>query len=127
MSIRIETLTIDAADPVVLAAWWAEALGWEVVPDGDDPDEVSILPRDGDDSAVRELLFLKVSDAKTTKIRWHLDLRPDDQAAEVSRFEQLGARRVDIGQNEDSDEVTWVVLCDPEGNEFCILRAPASA
>ena len=53
------------------------------------------------------------------KNRLHLDLRPDDQAAEVARFEQLGARRADVGQ---TSEHTWVVLADPEGNEFCILR-----
>ena len=53
------------------------------------------------------------------KNRLHLDLRPDDQAAEIARFEALGARRVDVGQG----DVTWVVLADPEGNEFCILGA----
>jgi hypothetical protein len=50
-------------------------------------------------------------------------LRPDDQDAEVARLEGLGATRVDIGQ---SGEETWVVLADPEGNEFCILRATPS-
>ena len=54
------------------------------------------------------------------KNRLHLDLRPDDQAAEVARLEALGATRVDVGQG---DDVTWVVLADPEGNEFCVLRA----
>jgi hypothetical protein len=56
------------------------------------------------------------------KNRIHLDLRPDDQDAEVARFESRGATRVDIGQ-EGNPDVTWVVLADPEGNEFCILRA----
>ena len=57
---------------------------------------------------------------KTEKVRLHIDLRPDDQAAEVARAEAMGATRVDIGQG---DDVTWVVLADPDGNEFCILRA----
>jgi hypothetical protein len=57
------------------------------------------------------------------KNRLHLDLRPDDQEQEVKRLLGLGATRVDIGQAED---VSWVVLADPEGNEFCIL-APQSA
>lgn len=48
-----------------------------------------------------------------------LDLRPDEQEAEVRRLEGLGARRVDIGQG----KVTWVVMADSEGNEFCVLRA----
>ena len=59
-------------------------------------------------------------EAKAVKNRLHLDLRPKDQAAEVARLEALGARRVDIGQ---SAETTWVVLADPDGNEFCVLRA----
>lgn len=67
-----------------------------------------------------EILFLKVPETKTVKNRIHLDLRPDDQAAEVQRLTAMGARRVDIGQ---SDDVTWVVLADPEDNEFCVLRA----
>jgi hypothetical protein len=56
---------------------------------------------------------------KAVKIRLHLDLRPKDQAAEVARLEALGARRTDVGQG---GEVSWVVLADPDGNEFCVLR-----
>ncbi len=57
---------------------------------------------------------------KTTKNRLHIDLRPDDQAAEVARLERLGARRVSVGQAAD---VSWVGLADPDGNELCVLRA----
>lgn len=60
-----------------------------------------------------------MTEAKGLKNRLHLDLRPDDRDAEVARLEALGARRVDVGQG---PEVTWVVLADPEGNEFCVLR-----
>ena len=56
------------------------------------------------------------------KNRLHLDLRPDDQAAEVARLEKLGAKKIEIGQSADPD-TTWVVMADPEGNEFCVLRA----
>ncbi len=56
------------------------------------------------------------------KDRIHLDLRPDDQDAEVERLIALGARRIDIGQG----DVTWVVMADPEANEFCVLRPPES-
>ena len=66
------------------------------------------------------LLFLRVPELKSGKNRLHLDLRPVDQAAEVARLERLGARRADVGQG---PEVTWVVLADPDGNEFCVLRA----
>ena len=65
-----------------------------------------------------DILFQKVPESKSVKNRVHLDLRPDDQFAEVERLLGLGARRVDIGQR----EVRWVVMADPEGNEFCVLR-----
>jgi hypothetical protein len=58
-----------------------------------------------------------VPEPKTVKNRLHLDLRADDQEAEVRRLEALGARRIDIGQG----DVTWVVMADPEDNEFCVL------
>ena len=119
MTIRIECLSVDAHDPAAIARWWAEALGWRIT-DHDDDDEYVVTPPEGSDAGLREILFVKVPDDKVVKNRVHLDLRPDDQAAEVARFEQLGARRVDIGQSADN---TWVVLADPEGNEFCILRA----
>jgi hypothetical protein len=56
------------------------------------------------------------------KNRVHLDLRPDDQQAEVERLERLGAERIDIGQT----NVSWVVMADPEGNEFCVLGSRRS-
>jgi hypothetical protein len=68
---------------------------------------------------VPDLLFLRVPKPQAGKNRLHLDLRPDDQAAEVERVKSLGARPVEIGQQGDE---SWVVLADPEGNEFCILR-----
>ena len=67
-----------------------------------------------------DLLFLQVPEEKSGRSRLHLDLRPVDQAAEVARLEGLGARRGDVGQG---PEVSWVVLADPDGNEFCVLRA----
>ena len=72
------------------------------------------------------LLFLRVPEDKAVKNRLHLDLRPQDgsdQAAELERLLAMGARRVDVGQGSD---VTWVVLADPEGNEFCLLRSTLS-
>jgi hypothetical protein len=117
MSLRIATVTIDCADPAPIARWWAEALGWRVTYEADD--EWVIEPREGDEYAA-PLLFIKVPGAKAVKNRLHLDLRPGDQAAEVARLEALGATCTDIGQGAD---VTWVVMADPFGNEFCVLRA----
>jgi predicted enzyme related to lactoylglutathione lyase len=116
MALDVDWLAIDCKDATRLGQFWAEALGYRLLED-DGPDEVGVVPMGG--SGPR-LLFLTVPDAKTVKNRLHLDLRPDDQAAEVARLESLGAQRVDIGQGND---VTWVVMADPEGNEFCILRA----
>lgn len=120
MTIRMQSITFDAHDPAAQARWWAEALGWRMT--YEDDVEVVLEPPAGspEDGVAADVLFLRVPDDKAVKNRLHLDLRPDDQAAEVARFEALGARRVDIGQGPD---VTWVVMADPEGNEFCILRA----
>jgi predicted enzyme related to lactoylglutathione lyase len=95
-----------------LARFWSELLGWPRI--YEDDDEV-VIEKDG---AGPGLLFGKSPDVKTVKNRWHLDLTPDDQEAEVERAKALGAREVNIGQ----DDVSWVVLADPEGNEFCILN-----
>jgi predicted enzyme related to lactoylglutathione lyase len=114
-----EQVVVDAEDPARLARWWAEALGYQIV--HEEPDEVEIR-RSPD--ALPGLLFTPVPDAKKVKNRLHLDLRPEDQEAEVERLVDMGARPVDIGQH----DVSWVVLADPEGNEFCVLssRRPAS-
>lgn len=120
MSLGWQCVCVDAEDPARLGRWWAELLGWRITHDS--PDEVVLEPPAGSaqDGVSPDILFLKVPESKRIKNRLHLDLRPDDQDAEVARAEQLGGRRVDVGQD---DTVTWVVMADPEGNEFCILRA----
>ena len=112
MSLEWEQVVVDAADPVALGRWWAAALGWVVTIDT--VDEFEIRPAADE---IPGLIFGSVPEQKTIKNRLHLDFRPDDQAAEVDRLLALGARRVDIGQGEQP----WVVLADPEGNEFCVL------
>ena len=118
MSLQWEQVVIDAADPVALGQWWAAALGWAVV--NDDPNAFEIQ-REPDH--LPGMIFLPVGDAKPpAKNRLHLDFRPDDQEAEVERLIGLGARRVQIGQG----DVSWVVLADPEDNEFCVLSQPSA-
>jgi len=119
VNIRIQCVCIDSADPASLATFWQEALGWRRTQD--EPGEVVIEPPAGsrEDGVVPDLVFLRVPEQKSVKNRLHIDLRPTDQGAEVARLEALGARRVDIGQGDPS----WVVMADPEGNEFCVLRA----
>ena len=115
MPLEWEQVIVDAADPVALGRWWATALEWVIV--NDDPDEFEIRP---EPDRLPGLLFAHISEPKTRKNRLHLDFRPDDRDAEVERIIGLGARRVDVGQTGDE---SWVVLADPEGNEFCILSS----
>jgi hypothetical protein len=116
MSLRWQNIVIDCNDPVLVASFWTEALGLEL--HGPDGGEYWIEP--GGESP--DISFLHVPEGKSVKDRIHLDLRPGDQAAEVERLISLGARRIDIGQG----EVTWVVMADPEANEFCVLSARAT-
>ncbi|BCJ36517.1 hypothetical protein Athai_40200 [Actinocatenispora thailandica] len=115
MSSRWEQIVVDSADPARLARWWAETLDYTIV--YEDRDEIDIGP--GPD-VYPCLTFVPVPDPKLVKNRLHLDLRPDDQAAEVERLVDRGARRVDVGQ---PARAPWVTLADPEGNEFCVLSA----
>jgi Glyoxalase-like domain len=126
MAVRWWTLVVDSHDVAAQGRWWAEALSWQIVYEA--ADEVVVVPPHAVDESLDipveargpGLVFVTVPEEKRVKNRLHIDLRPragDDQAAEVARLEQLGARRVDVGQG----DVPWVVLADPEDNEFCVL------
>jgi hypothetical protein len=120
MPTRLVHLVVDAAQPAVLARFWAAALDWEVA--AEEGDEVDVWPRGYSypDPVALPLVFVPVSGAKTTKNRVHLDLATESaehQAAEVRRLVALGAVPADIGQG----DVSWTVLTDPEGNELCVL------
>jgi predicted enzyme related to lactoylglutathione lyase len=123
MDIRIQCVVIDAGDCERLARFWSQALGWRITYQS--ANEWAIEPPDGtpEVDVAPDILFVKVPEAKTVKNRLHLDLRPRDQEAQVNRLIELGASRVNIGQ---PDDASWVVMADPEGNEFCVL-APRSA
>ena len=136
MTSRLTETAIDCADPMRLAEFWCAALGYQVLHVEDDEEFVEIGPERSERTdaefleAVRRgpvpssVTFAKVPEAKTVKNRLHLDLSPIDcsQAEEVARLEGLGARRADVGQG---DDVSWVVMEDPQGNEFCVLRSLA--
>ena len=114
MTLEWEQVIVDAADPVALGQWWADVLGWVVVDGSEEEFEIRPSPE-----RLPGLMFVRVSDAKESKNRLHLDFRPNDQQAEVERFLRAGAQRADVGQG----SVAWIVLKDPEGNEFCVLSA----
>ncbi|MGI8528851.1 MAG: VOC family protein [Geodermatophilaceae bacterium] len=123
MRSRLAVVALDARDPSRIAEFWAAALDWDSWPD---PEEggVSLAPpgASGPSGAAGPSIdVMPVPEGKTVKNRLHFDLRADGstQAEEVDRLLGLGATRVDVGQKSD---VSWVVLADPEGNEFCVLQ-----
>ena len=124
MASRFSEIVVDCLDPRRLAEFWAEVLGYRIIDESEGAFEIA--GEEQTDDAMRRgivpptIMFIKVPEAKTVKNRLHIDLRPIDRttAQEVERIISLGARRIDIGQGEQS----WVVLADPEGNEFCVLR-----
>jgi predicted enzyme related to lactoylglutathione lyase len=115
MAATFAAIVIDAIDRERVATFWAAVLGWECRSD----DDGDLVITDPDGRASFELLVLAVPEHKTVKNRLHIDLTPTgaDQGEELERLLGLGAVRVDIGQGERS----WIVLADPEGNEFCLL------
>jgi hypothetical protein len=127
MASRFTELVIDCTDARALSAFWCAVLDYKVV--AEHSDYIEIGPWSPNAEQIRlgsippALTFVQVPEGKTVKNRLHLDLSPIDcsRDAEVERVVGLGARRVDIGQGERS----WVVLSDPEGNEFCVLRSLA--
>jgi Glyoxalase-like domain len=133
MGLRWYSTVVDCHDVIAQAHWWAQALRWEIA--FESPDEAAVVPpwTTADPVAHADwdrvppgLVFVPVPEAKQVKNRLHLDLAPhteDDRDAELERLVDLGARVVDVGQQEDS---TWTVLADPEGNEFCVLSARTS-
>jgi predicted enzyme related to lactoylglutathione lyase len=110
-------VVLDTTQPDVVAAFWTAALAYECSPRSEEP-YVVLVPRDHGP----ELILQRVPEAKTTKNRMHLDLRVDDLRAEIRRLEGLGARRLSAEFHEQG--FTWLVMADPEGNEFCVGTEP---
>jgi len=122
---KLTELAIDCADPGGLARFWCSVLDYEVQDEDDGIVTIgSPITHEGRDHVgpvPPTLTFVHVPERKTVKNRLHLDVNPTDreQGEEVRRLLDLGARRADVGQG----DVSWVVLADPEGNEFCVLAA----
>ncbi len=132
MTSRMTEISIDCADPDRLAAFWCAVLGYDVIHHEDGLVEIGPAGRSDDEllDAVRRgpvpptIFLCRVPEAKAVKNRLHFDVSPTDvpQAEEVARIKGLGATDADIGQ---AGTESWVVLADPEGNEFCVLRSLA--
>ncbi|MFD3747724.1 VOC family protein [Nocardia sp. NPDC058633] len=121
MACRISELVLGCRDPEALARFWCEVLDF-VVLDREDDGTVEIGPRDGFGGPQATIILSGEAVPARGKSRLHLDVNPTDrdQDAELERLLALGARPADIGQ---TGREPWHVLADPEGNEFCLLRA----
>ena len=125
MTSRFIELIIDGHDLHRLADFWCAVLGYRVLDEDEEVLEIGAAEVTAEDARrgpiVPTLIFIRVPEGKTVKNRVHIDVSPIDrsQQEEVDRLLALGATRVDIGQG----EVSWVVMADPEGNEFCVLRS----
>lgn len=122
MTCFVSHTTVDCADAYAMAQWWQGVLNY--AQDPDDPnepghDECLIVSPGG----THRLLFVEVPDSKQGKNRLHLDLRPEaaTRDEELQRLLALGAR--ELTDRREADGSGWVVLADPEGNEFCLLRS----
>ncbi|MFC4146852.1 VOC family protein [Micromonospora mangrovi] len=120
MGTAIRNVAFDCADPYALANFWARVFDCPVDPEHHpDDEEVTIEPTSGP-----SLFFQRVPESKRGKNRVHVCLEPDGPGDdEVERVRALGATVV--ADHRDPDGGGWVVLADPEGNEFCVLRGDA--
>jgi len=120
----ILNITFDCADAKAQATFWAAVTGWTAQERDATPGHVEYAVEPPAPGGPR-LHFTTVPEPKTIKNRIHLDLNPSgcDQASELERLLALGARRVDVSQG----DVPWIVLADPEGNEFCLLARRVDA
>jgi len=122
MTSRLHNVTVDCADPVALATFWAAVTGYEPdIEDDLDPAEDALLVAPDDGPGI---LFQRVPEGKAAKNRLHFDLQPDrPRDEEVARLIGLGATLVLDMRTPDGKG--WVQLADPEGNEFCVERSAA--
>ncbi|MFC0672476.1 VOC family protein [Brachybacterium hainanense] len=126
MSSFVSHTSFDCADAYALSEFWKLVLGYQDI-DGDPnlPGHEECMIRDPETG--HQLLFIEVPEGKTVKNRIHLDLRPRDltQAEEVARLLAAGATEIADRRGQYGPGSGWVVLADPEGNEFCVLRSEA--
>ena len=124
MTARPRNITFDCADPYTQVRFWSRVTGYQDDPDNpNEPgDPEGYLP--GPDGQPG-LLFIPVPEAKTVKNRVHLDLMPDDRTRDEEVQRLLGIGAALVADHRKPDGGGWVVLADPEGNEFCIERSAA--
>lgn len=120
----ISHTTIDCANAYKLSEWWKRLLGYiDLSDDPNEPDDEECMIQRPDGG--HRLLFIEVPDTKQVKNRLHFDLRPQERTRdrEVAWALTVGATQVADHRGIYGPGTGWVVLADPEGNEFCILRS----
>ncbi|MET9356864.1 VOC family protein [Streptomyces sp. NPDC006617] len=128
MTSRFTELVLDCHDPERLAAFWCAVLDFKVIDRGEGKVEIGSWEPTVEGVRARQmpptLVFIQVPEGKTVKNRLHLDVSPIDSSTEdeASRLLALGATKVDVGQGPGR---SWVVMADPEGNEFDVVRSLA--
>ncbi|KAB8176785.1 MULTISPECIES: VOC family protein [Microbispora] len=128
MTSRFTELVVDCHDPERLAAFWCAVLDFKVIDRSEGKVEIGSWEPTVEEVRARQmpptLVFIRVPEGKTVKNRLHLDVSPIDGSTddEVARLLGLGAAKVDVGQGSGR---SWVVMADPEGNEFDVLRTLA--
>ncbi|HZI97737.1 MAG TPA: VOC family protein [Actinomycetales bacterium] len=124
MTAYISHTTMDCTNAYELSEWWKQVLGYvDIAGDPNEPGHVECMIQAADGG--HQLLFIEVPEAKQGKNRIHLDLRPREgtRDEEMTRLRDLGATEVADRRDIHGPGAGWVVLADPEGNEFCILRS----
>ncbi|WP_375477049.1 VOC family protein [uncultured Jatrophihabitans sp.] len=117
MANRLTGITIDCREPTRLASFWSSLLNTPITSEHDGPDWATVGSRHGQQP---RLTFQRVPEAKTTKVRIHLDIQVDDIDAGQRQVKELGGTW--SGERHDYDEGVVLVMRDPEGHEFCIVQ-----
>jgi predicted enzyme related to lactoylglutathione lyase len=116
----IRTITVDCADVRVVGRFWEFMLGWPLEVDPDGSDAFLTNPR-----GLPNLLFQRVPEPKRVKNRVHLDLGPTERTRDQEVEHLMKAGATVVGDHRNPDGTGWVVMADPEGNEFCVERSDA--
>ncbi|MBB4931430.1 putative enzyme related to lactoylglutathione lyase [Lipingzhangella halophila] len=115
----IRNVTFDCADPYALARFWSAVVDAPIDPDSKPGEEEAFIPATGGRPGI---LFLRVPEGKTVKNRMHLDLGPNGATRDEEMRRLLGIGATFLADHRRADGTGFVVLADPEGNEFCVER-----
>jgi catechol 2,3-dioxygenase-like lactoylglutathione lyase family enzyme len=124
VTVRLRNITIDCADPAKVAGFWSQVTGFREDPENpnlpDDEEWLLLGP-----AGAPRLLFIRVPEGKTVKNRVHLDVQPTERTRDAEVEWLLGLGATLLADHRKPDGTGWLMLADPEGNEFCVERSAA--